>query len=417
MADKTPIYICGAECGLTAIGTASAGVEHLTQFGGSTSVVTSGPVPMRSKRAWYFNGTSVPGSLNATVFATAIASPATAVARIYVYFNSLPSVDCDLIVFTSGTTLTVGFKQSDSTIRAHTATGGVVVTTGQWYCIDAKAVFNTTRTVDVKVNGVAATQYSAAGSAATCTGIQWGAGVGASGTFSHYMDDLVVSGTSGDYPFGEGTVAGLYPMADGTHVTNSTGDFGKGSAAGTGVNQSDTDCWQSLANPLSTTIGTNYLGAIGATSTEYLEFVLENLPMSRFGAAAGWHTSTGSHVHGLMLVVATHSASTTTNNLTARLRDPLWDSTADLIALDLSETTITVPSVVRYLDLALGGRLVDASGGSVGIAGINDLLFRFVSSDVAPDVYLDGFCLEVSYEWNNAEIRSVRQAVRRGSLR
>lgn len=378
------IYCCGAECGLAAAGTASNGVEHLTQVGAFASVVTSGP-PMRSPRCWYFNGASAIGSLNAHTFATAIASPATAVARFYVWFNSLPDVDCELLNFTSTSTLNVRFIASDGTIRAHTAASGITVTTGRWYRIDAKAVFATTRTVDVQVNGVAATQYSAAGSSATCTGISYGAGIGVSGTYSHYIDDLCVSGTSADYPIGAGLVVPMYPNADGTHNRSADGDFGKGASAATPVTAGSTDCWQSLANPLSTSIGTNFLGAIAAGSTEYLEIAFDfPAPMS-----PGMTILTAKYfANGVMMVLTTHSASATTNNLTVTPRDGTGGLTGGAITADLSESTNTAPC--KMYNYNAGGAPFIISEGD--LEGLN---VRFSSTDVTPDVYLDGVMFEV----------------------
>jgi hypothetical protein len=203
----TPVFICGAECNIAVTGTASNGTEHWAIFtGAGASVVTSGPATMRSARCFRFQTTGGNSILN-HAFATAVASPATVVGRFYVYFATLPSVDTRLWITGPSTALSVAFKQSDSKIYAGGQAGalgatGVAVTTGQWYRIDVKAVLNTTRTCDVSVNGVACGQYSLAGqTASTSTSHQ--IGVQDLATADMYIDDIIISGTSADFPIGD----------------------------------------------------------------------------------------------------------------------------------------------------------------------------------------------------------------------
>lgn len=284
----------------------------------------------------------------------------------------------DLIQTTSGgTNLSVRFVSSDNSIRAGSSTtsgdggSGVVVTTGVWYRVDFKGVCNTTTTCDVQVDGVAVAQYSVAGSAASITGFAIGLS-GASG--DAYYDDIVMSGTSGNYPIGAGTVVGQYPSADGTHGGGwASGVFGKGTSGGTNASNTDTDIWQSLDNPLVTTAAGSWVSNNTATATtNYVEF--RNAP-----------TSPAMLINGAMFVFTTHSASATANNINIDINDGAGHTATLISVLDLSESTITVPVVVRNTD-------------ANGVAWTPDTLAanrtRFSGTDSNPDAYLDGYVIE-----------------------
>lgn len=371
----TPIFICGAECGIAVPGTASGGVEHWSATAGtaptiSTTTVRPGGAGSRSFR---FNPSAAVSNLTHT-FAVAVAAPSTVVYRHYVYFATLPSANTRI----SGVNGPFGvvFNSSDNTLRAGTsgatvASGGATVTTGKWYRIDCKIVKNTTTTVDLTVDGVAQTQYSVAGASATTTNFSIGF-LNDTATADMFIDDVIVSGTSGDFPIGVGGVVGLYPNGDGTHVASASTDFGKGSGGGTNVASSDTDTWQSLADPLSDSVATNFLAnKTGATDlSEYLTHTYDDLP-----AAVG-------AIDGAMFVAATHSATATSNNFTLRL------GTTTIMSFDASETSITIPCVIRN---------TDSAGAAWDTTSMNAVTTRFASSDVTPDVYLDGVCIEVAW--------------------
>lgn len=332
---------------------------------------------MLSTRALRFNTSAASSGLDHT-FASAVASPATVVCSFDLYFATLPNGTCPILYVLNGAAGLGGleFENSDSKLYARALTTGIgatgaTVTTGQWYHIDIKVVSGTTATCDVSVDGTAIAQHTAASSAQTATGIRIGMISSRTGDF--YIDNLVVSGTSGDYPIGLGNlVSGLYPNGDGTHAASVNTDFGKGSGGGTDVASSDTDAWQSLANPLSTSVATNFLAdKTGATDlSEYLTHTYDNLPVS-----AG-------DIHGAMFVATTHSASATSNNFTLRL------AATSIMSFDASESTITVPCVIRN---------TDSAGAAWTVSSMNAVTTRFTSSDVTPDVYLDGVCIEVAH--------------------
>jgi hypothetical protein len=379
-------FVCGAECGIASVGTTSAGTEHWSAIVGTPTVVTSGPTTMRSTRA--FNFTT--GTLRHT-FATAIASPGTLVARFYVYFPTLPSGSTLIFRDFGLSNLGVYFQSSDSKIYARNSAGtlgatGVTVTTGQWYRIDVKYVRAVAQTVDVQVGGVACGQATNTVADSAISGFEFGI---ATGVADMYVDDLIVTGTSSEYPIGEGTVVGLYPNADRTnsaatptdgnagHLFSATTDFGKGAggATATGNQNAESTSWQSLANPLSTSIGTNFVSDLLGASTEHVCWEFADLP------------SAAVSINGVMLVVATHSASTTGNNASFRLRGSNGNTGAGgQIGGDFSEATITVPvSIVT----------TDHTGATWTPEVLNASHLNFGdSSDVNPDPYCDGMCVE-----------------------
>ncbi len=282
------------------------------------------------------------------------------------------------------------FIASGATLRARAATtnaaSGVAVTTGTWYRVDVKAVLDNTATCDIQVDGTAGAQASVASTAGTGTGIQ--IGVGTAATADVYFDDIIVSGVSGDYPIGAGTVVGLYPSGDGTHVFSATGDFVY-EAAGAGVVSGATDTWTHLVTPLATTVGATFMNDAAGATTEFLRWNFADLPAS------------ADTVNGVASVSTHHAASATANTQALFIRDVSGDVSEIAVlggfnnathtftsGIDLSETTI----VVVYKCQSAG-----TSTGAWTVANVNDLGALWGSTDVNPDAYIDGICLEVDY--------------------
>lgn len=409
----TPIFICGAECACNFAGTSSPAVEHWNLPGTaptiSTTTVNSAQGGVRSFRC---QGSASTGGVLNHAFAAAVASPATTVGRFYVYFATLPNADTWLLEI-SGTARvgSVQFESSDNSIRAGgatlstTAASGVVVTTGQWYRVDFKVVFNTTITVDVQVNGTAATQYTVAGGADSATNVQIGCYSSGNFTGDAFIDDLIVSGTSGDFPIGAGGVAGLYPSGDGAHSYSATTDFldGGTAQAALAASGSEVDTWLSLRSKadggLSSTVdNSNFVtNATGAT-TEYLRWNFENLP------------SGATSVNGVASVSTHHAASTTGNTQAMKIIDVSSGTDPEITVLgtfsgspantaatgvDLSDTTI----ICVYKCAATG-----ETTGAWTVANVNDLGVHWSSTDVTPDAYIDGICLECSVTITDADV-------------
>lgn len=391
----TPVFICGAECGIAARGTLSAGTEHWSQVNGTPTVVTSGPTVMRSARCFLLEGGD-------DLYHTLPAGGATLVQRSYVNFKVLNgSTGAPYFAWLRNAANSAGggLRYESGVVRAFANNGagtssaantGWVPSVDVWYLIDMRVVFGTTVTVEWSLNGVPQTGHSQSGGPGT-TGETVGFSSAGTGD-EFYIDDVIVSATSGDYPIGAGTVVGLYPNGDKTnastnpandgvgHFYSATTDFGKGSGGGTNLaaQQTESTSWQSLQNPLSTTTPTNFIADKTGAAGEHLVWTMEDLPAD------------ASSVNGVMIVATTHSASATGNNQAFRLVDsPTGFSGTEAWNLDLSESTITVPTYVQALSPV---------GDAWTVTRVNDALARWGnSSDVNPDAYLDGVCLEVDY--------------------
>jgi len=384
MMPPTLINVCGAECGLVSIGGTTAGVRHWSTVTGTPTVLTTHPFD--SERCYRFNAAGSPVNLTHT-FAAAIASPGTQVTRFKIYFNgSLPSNDCYFV-----TALGLSSFQYD----AGTGKIGCGGTLGTLSLAGPTVAANTVYEVEYSITRDTAigTRYKL-----TVNGTDYGevdvAGVSAGGTTyvigvitntitaDVYIDDIVVSSTIADYPIGPGIVAGLYPNGDGTHgATWASGAFGKGAGGATAAARTDTDIWQSLANPLSASVGTNFVASVTIVAlTEFTEFTLEDLPAE------------AERVNGAMVVATCHSASTTSNRFYLGVRNiggGAAEFSAVWNAVDFSETGLQTVCLMRNVD--------SINLDPWTVATINGNGFRFSSTDSTPDMYLDGAMMEVDY--------------------
>lgn len=425
----TPVFICGAECGIAAVGTTSAALEHWSAATNAPTVVTSGPATMRSTRALRFNPSASTSHITHT-FAAAIASPATMVGRCYIYFATLPNANV-AIVGESDTGRSIVFNAADSKLYASRngstlAAAGLSVTTGQWYRLDWKFVRAVAGTVDFKLDGTDGTQDSFASANGTITTVRLGFSAGNySGDW--YMDDIIVSGTSGDYPIGAGGVYGLYPSGDGAHVYSATTDFLDGGTAQASLAAagSEVDTWLSLRSKadgaLSTTVdNSNFVtNATGGTG-EYLRWVAENLPADAATvngvASVSTHHAASATSNTQAMFVVDQSAGGSTPSAVAKEITVIGAAAAGVWSAgeDLSDTTV----IVVYKCAATG-----ETTGAWTVANVNDLGWIWGSTDVNPDAYLDGICLEVDYVGNpdatanpSAEVNTVTMVAPAGSI-
>ena len=417
------IFVCGAECGLTAVGTASGGVEHYVTFGSNCTVVTSGPSPMRSTRCFRINPTAGSAGGPSHTLATAVASGGTVVQRVYVYFTTLPDITTALCTARGTTSLEfmgAYFHVGSSEIRAGrggstTPNTGVAVTTGTWYRLDIKTVWAATHTVDVKVNGTDCTQYSTAIAAETINQLFLGSTTGNTTTCDLYLDDHVASSSSGDYPIGDGVCVGLYPNADATndraaasgnrpmdHSWSATTDFGKGASGGTdmGNQESESTSWQSLDNPLTTTAGGSWIANKTGATNEWAAWKFDDLP------------GDASTINGVMCVFTAHASAATscTIGMSGGHGDgaagAAWTSglpatsTGFQGAIDMSETTIATSC----------GIFTTRNGTAWTVALVNAVKMKFSSGDVNPDPYLDGVCWEVDYTVSSGDATATPSA-------
>lgn len=388
-------FLCGADCGIDVAGTASAGVEHWSATDAGfviDSAVTAGAWSTRS----FLSSLAAAGTADGAThtFGTAIASGGTIVAGFYYRISSMTDVQTRTIFSTPDGLAGLKMKRVDAfggyilTLWAGNAAPTeqtlAVIFINTWYWIDIKILRGTTITVTARIdNGTDVVATKATQTATTIPGFRLfsntsGTGGNTSTIHTARIDDLVIDDDSTVYPIGIRHVEALFPNGDGVHAYNAAGDFGKGSGGNTNLaipSSSETTSWQDLQNPLSTTIPTNFLAdkASAIDGTEFLRHTLADLPVVKSVGAA-------------MLVVTTHSASATANQLSVGIYN--GSANATLLAADLSESTITVPIVVRT---------TDAAGAAWDRAKINATQIQWWSTDVTPDVYLDGVCLEVDY--------------------
>jgi hypothetical protein len=194
------------------------------------------------------------------LIAPAVPSPASVVARCYIYFASLPTPNSTYlfgIESGGGERRGVYYHAPTHTLRAggpsasNLASGGAVVTTGQWYRIDIMVLFQTIASVTcyLNVDGVGQPNHTLA--TTNSTGFSVTVGGNDTTTMDVYYDDIIVTGNQLDFPIGAGTVVGLYPNSDGVHGGAwASGVFGKGAGGATPAASTDTDIWQSLNKPI-----------------------------------------------------------------------------------------------------------------------------------------------------------------------
>lgn len=384
----TPVFICGAECGLVATGTAvpTGALGHWGAVGSAPPTIeTTITRGSHSARSLKFNPSAASGDVIQTQLP---AAAGTIVARFYIRWTTLPNAIHAICSESSGLH-GIRYNPTGTKLEAYTGTtgtgvyaGSFVPSTGVWYRIDVKMVRgSTTWTVDWQVDGAAQTQASkstqTSGNHTTFRigNDGGGAAAGAAATATYYVDDIVVSTTSADYPIGQGGVQGLYPNADGTHNYNAATDFKYNNSTNVnGTSSSETGTNANLQNPLSTTVG-NFMAEASAGTTEYLAWQFTNL------------TAAYTAINGVNVVSTHHSSGTTANTQSLRLLD---GSTEGVVAalVDWSDTTIDTNNKTFAT--------APSTAGAWSTTLVNALQVRWgFSTNVATVPYIDGVCLEV----------------------
>lgn len=375
----TPIFVCGAECGIVSAG-ASGGVLHWNTVNGTVTADT-GTFHAPGIRSYKF--TTAAGA--SIYVAKNLASPTILVGRCYVNFSSLPSATCRIVegVPAAGNDPEIEFDAATSKLFAavagtRTGSTGFSVTTGTWYRLDFRFdVSGTTRTSQLSVNGTDAGTAGSAATASTLNSVRIGINTfstTANGT--HFIDDIILSTTTADFPIGASGVVGLSPNQDGTHNFNLAGDFKYTNTTNVAVGATDT--WTHVdAVPL--TQITDFLAVVGAANTEYLEW--------RFAASP----SDVATINGVEVVSSHHSASTTANKETMRLIDGA--SSSDVFTdTDFSQTTICYNSK-QYATKPSTGAWTKTTLDAVKVRWNSS----FGTVDESPVPFIDGVILEADY--------------------
>jgi len=164
-------------------------------------------------------------------------NPDVLVGSFYIYTTNIDilATNTALALFSAHST-TGGYPQFQIRINKTThklywyGTGGTsgsspdfAITNNAWHRVDFKIdVSTTTGKYDLQVNGIAAPQHTEVLSVSDYDFYQQGYGLDATTNgFILYLDDVVVSETSGDYPIGQHNCVALWPNADGTHNAGS----------------------------------------------------------------------------------------------------------------------------------------------------------------------------------------------------
>ena len=388
----TPVFCCGCECGVAS--TAGAHWESLASNASfSTTTVRSGARSLR------FN---LSASTAAAVVNTNLSIGGTVgVLRAYVRFATLPSVDFGILQFSTAVGSTAGavFKSSDSKIYAGRDNGGtltvgatgVSVTTGQWYLIDILLdVHANPWTVDVKVDGTACGQASIALAASTIGTIRLGRNyVGSSTSIDCFVDDIVASATSGDYPLGAGYVNHFIPTSDGTHNIAGTGDFQR-TLTGTDILNATTTAFQLIDEvPLEATV-TDWINMVAPpNATDYVECV--------FGPAPGVVVPVNPP-RTVEVICGINQAGTGAGNMEIRLND---NGTTGVIytATGVAGVAVATGQVFKRAHFADPPSAASAWTLS-GNGNFNNVRIRFGSPaavDANPDQYLGCAMIEAEF--------------------
>ena len=222
---------------------------------------------------------------------------------------------------------------------------------GSWHFLEFQFTSNgTTWTMDWRIDGVAQTQCSEGGHAATDQVVHF-YGSGTAAHNAHFqLDDVIRSVTNGEYPLSqylssqEWAVRMKVPTGDGTHSTGTNNVRGDG-AETTNLYQK-VDDWATgavAANDYLTYTSTT----TGDAASRYAEVTLANLDGDE---EAIW---------GARALAATISAGTGSNSMRARLVDASNNTLADPCD-DVSETTVRYHRVIATTPS--GGWLTDFNG-------------------------------------------------------
>ena len=386
----TPTWCCGAECGRSS----SVGVgAHWFSFGANQSITATSPIT--GARSLRYNPSASSGSFQPN------ASVAGDVSRCVIRIDTLPNADT-LIVWQGTTTGRAGaiFKQSDSKIYAgHEVAGvfllgatGVSVTTATRYYIDVK-VDQTGNTVDVQISGSACGQYANAAITGGAGSVTFFGGQ-SSITADIYYDDIVLSCTLADYPFGDGYVNHFVPTSDGTHNVAGAADFR--TSAGVDILNADSGTTKASALvddvPLEAVTGapTDYINLLAPpNATDYVEMI--------FGPASGIGTPTAGP-RAVEVIADVAQAGTGLGNMELRLND---NGTMGTIYTATGVAGIVNGKYVRahFADPPSAATAWNANNdGSNG--DFRDLRVRFGSPaavDANPDQYLVSLMIEAEF--------------------
>lgn len=402
----TPTFCCGFECGI--LGSSSVGqhwVDGNNNLSISTSIVRNGSRSLRVNLS----------AANSQLTCGYVPSGSVVVGRFYVYFTSLPNVNLNLFRVMNGLTGLGGvlFNTTGNVIHPLIVSGntpaGVAVTTGRWYRIDFKIdVTNNPRTFDCSVDGVSCGQSSLATAGTTLNQVRLVDTASLAITTDLYIDDLILSLTTGDYPIGPGKVLPFVPTADGTHTATTTTIVKGTIATPVGANVAGSTDVFNWVNGVPLLGGqsdnTRLVNQQTNGTTLYAEVI--------FGTAPNILTPTYPP-RSVEVITADRQASTAAGDMTTKLNDNGTESTI-IARVGTAGTTTDKYVTKQFATPPTGGAWTLASGNG----NFSNIRARFgYSNDANPDQYWRGVMIEAEFvEWPQ-KILNINQSMKRASYR
>jgi hypothetical protein len=235
---------CGAECGAVPGDVTNPDNRHLDGIIG-TPPSSQTAIARNNGRAWRFTPTSNASAMYWNV------TEAKRQMGCHLYFNTLPSDDCELIRFLCnplGNSPEVRYRAATQDIVV--GVGSIVstavpVVTGRFYKIRVKAdASGTTRTIAFRVDGGSDLTASKSGvTAAVFSQLQWGASCDALVSADVIIDDVKTGPDITQYPIADEQMVWVSPASDGTHSYNAVNDFQKDGTTDLGLAATDSYLW------------------------------------------------------------------------------------------------------------------------------------------------------------------------------
>ncbi len=359
----TPWFICGAETGIVAVGAApgSGITRYWDALSGTmaedTTTKNNGLRSYKFGTASGYIGKNIPAGNRAFILSIYVYPTTGTIPNKFIQINS--SANAVIDIASGNWRAAVGANQ----------VSGPAVTLNAWTRIDLYYnTSTTTGTLKWQVNGSAQTDVTNTITAADITVFYFGK-MTSTGTDYWYVDDVVASLNSADYPLGAHKVVGLPPNVDGTH-SFASGDFKYNNT--TNIDPAATDVNTYLDNvPL----------------TDILDYISQNVAGTKYVEIGFANPSDSIDAWGVEVAVSFHASGTGANDLYLKVND--GGTINDTMGGDVSNTTITYGS--KQLATA-------PSGGAWTQAKLNAVKARIgYSTDVNAVPFIDAVMIEVAY--------------------
>lgn len=380
----TPVFCCGAECGLIATAHTAAGANssdsHWDGFDANIAVDATVFAPGGSSMSWKFNPSAAARLLESKFPSL----QNVVVVRFKVMYTTAPNA-AGLIAWLDNSTSLIGirYNTANSSFELYDKTSGnnavgPVVSLNRWYTIEY--VVNATTnpwTASWQVDGIPYGSISPARAGLGQDGVCFGNNISA--TYTCYFDDILVSNTAADYPLGTGVILPMRPNRDGVH-SFTAGDFKYNNSTNVATNA--TDVYTYLDDLLDNT--TDFIAQAVIRTTGYVEVGFAPLPQI---------LSNGRRytINGLEIVADFHASAGQTENFGMRITDQGTEAT--VFSLNLGSASST-----NYRKFYVTS---PTTGRPWNPAQLSGMMARFgFSSDASPIPFVDAVVLEVDLKPN-----------------